>query len=73
MKLINALTLKNKEMICFVGAGGKSGLLSLLARECAVTGARVLVTTSTKMYYRQLKDCSLRLYWRKRKTCWINW
>lgn len=58
MKLINALTLKNKEMICFVGAGGKSGLLSLLARECAVTGARVLVTTSTKMYYRQLKDCS---------------
>ncbi|MCL5290343.1 MAG: selenium cofactor biosynthesis protein YqeC [Bacillota bacterium] len=58
MGLTDALQLKNKEMICFVGAGGKTSLMTLLARECAAAGARVLVTTSTKMYYRQLRICS---------------
>lgn len=58
MKLFKALNLKNKELVCFVGAGGKSSLMGLLARECVKAGAKVLVTTTTQMYYHQLKKCS---------------
>lgn len=61
MKLFDALQLKDKEMICFVGAGGKSSLMLELARECAGKGARVLVTTSTKMFDWQLKSCSSKI------------
>lgn len=57
MKLYEAMQLKEKEMICFVGAGGKTGLMQRLFGECAQQGRRVLVTTSTKMYRSQLTEC----------------
>lgn len=44
-------------MVCFAGAGGKTSLLLALAAESAARGKRVLVTTSTKMYLRQLTHC----------------
>ncbi len=61
MKLYDALELEKNELVCFVGAGGKTGLMHQLLAECAQQGARVLVTTSTKMFKSQLTDCC-RLY-----------
>ncbi|ABO51266.1 uncharacterized MobA-related protein-like protein [Desulforamulus reducens MI-1] len=57
MKFINALDLKQREMICLVGAGGKTSIMYQLAKELSGTGARVLVTTTTKMFDWQLKSC----------------
>ncbi|MBM7855963.1 putative selenium-dependent hydroxylase accessory protein YqeC [Desulfohalotomaculum tongense] len=54
MQLMKALALTGKEMVCFVGGGGKTSLMLKLARECAGSGKKVLITTSTKMYRRQL-------------------
>ncbi len=56
MDLIKALGLTGKEMVCFAGAGGKSSLMQKLALEHARNGRRVLVTTSTRMFARQLRD-----------------
>jgi probable selenium-dependent hydroxylase accessory protein YqeC len=61
VKLYDALELEKNELVCFVGAGGKTGLMHQLLAECAQQGARVLVTTSTKMFKSQLTDCC-RLY-----------
>jgi probable selenium-dependent hydroxylase accessory protein YqeC len=57
MKLYDALNLGKKDLVCFVGAGGKTGLMQKLLGECAQQGGRVLVTTSTKMFKSQLTDC----------------
>lgn len=57
-KLLELLNLGKREMVCFVGAGGKSTLMLKLAREIADQGNRVLVTTSTKMYRWQLENCA---------------
>lgn len=57
MKLYEALNLGKKELVCFIGAGGKTGLMQKLTGECAQQGGRVLVTTSTKMFRPQLADC----------------
>jgi molybdenum cofactor cytidylyltransferase len=57
MRLFDVLGLKHGEMVCFVGAGGKTGLMLRLASECASGDRRVLVTTSTRMFVRQLQDC----------------
>ncbi|HWR60428.1 MAG TPA: selenium cofactor biosynthesis protein YqeC [Clostridia bacterium] len=40
-----------KEMICIVGAGGKTSVLFRLAGELSEKGGRVLVTTTTAIYY----------------------
>jgi probable selenium-dependent hydroxylase accessory protein YqeC len=61
VKLYEALNLEKNELVCFVGAGGKTGLMHQLLAECAQQGGRVLVTTSTKMFKSQLTDCC-RLY-----------
>jgi probable selenium-dependent hydroxylase accessory protein YqeC len=57
MRLFDALELKDGELVCFVGAGGKTGLMLRLAAECASRNQVVLVTTSTRMYFRQLQAC----------------
>ena len=57
MQLFDALELKDGEMVCFAGAGGKTGLMLRLASECASRDRKVLVTTSTRMYIRQLQNC----------------
>jgi len=56
MDLMDALGLGGREMVCFIGAGGKSSLLLRLASEYAGNGGRVLVTTSAKMFEWQLRE-----------------
>ena len=48
--LINLETGK-KEMICLVGAGGKTSAMFQLARELSSKGKKVLATTTTAIYY----------------------
>jgi probable selenium-dependent hydroxylase accessory protein YqeC len=57
MTLERALSLGNAELVCLVGAGGKTSLLRRLALECANQSARILVTTSTKMFQSELESC----------------
>jgi len=40
-----------KEMICLVGAGGKTSAMFRLAKELSAEGKKVLVTTTTAIYY----------------------
>lgn len=49
MILIEALGLEEARVVALCGAGGKTGLMFALARECAARGERVLITTTTKM------------------------
>lgn len=39
-----------KDVICFVGGGGKTTLMFNIAKEAAKVGLRVLVTTTTKIF-----------------------
>lgn len=48
--LINIEMQKN-EMICLVGAGGKTSTMFRLAQELSSQGKKVLVTTTTAIYY----------------------
>lgn len=43
------LSLGNRELISLVGGGGKSTLMFALGAELAAAGARVIMTTTTKM------------------------
>ncbi len=49
MALREQLQLGPREVVCLVGAGGKSTLLEALAREYEQAGKRVIVTTTTKI------------------------
>ena len=59
MKLFEALNidLTRNELICFVGAGGKTTSLFRLARELKGCGKSVLVTTTTAIYCPDEGDC----------------
>jgi len=48
--LKQALGLEERETISLVGAGGKTSLLFLLARELSSSGYRVITTTTTKIF-----------------------
>lgn len=48
--LIEALGIKNREMISLVGAGGKTTLMFLLAKELVLNGKKVVTTTTTKIF-----------------------
>ncbi len=54
MLISEALNLKEKAFISLVGAGGKSTLFSRLADELAHKNKRMVLTTTTKMFARQL-------------------
>lgn len=58
MDLYSALNIKynTKELITLVGAGGKTTTMFKLANECANNGERVLVTTTTAIYYPDDQD-----------------
>jgi len=56
MQLSRALRLKQKEIVTFVGAGGKTSALICLARELAAAGRRVVVAPTTKMFLGQLQQ-----------------
>lgn len=45
------------ELICFVGAGGKTTSMFKLAQELKGLGKRVLVTTTTAIFYPDKNDC----------------
>ncbi len=45
--LADILSLAGRELVCLVGAGGKTSLLFALAGELAQAGQRVLITTTT--------------------------
>jgi probable selenium-dependent hydroxylase accessory protein YqeC len=49
MKLAPALAVRSGDVIAFIGAGGKTSAMARLARELVADGARVLVTTTTRM------------------------
>jgi len=48
--VINIETRK-KEMVCLVGAGGKTSAMFCLARELSAKGKKILATTTTAIYY----------------------
>ncbi len=50
------LDLDKKHVIAFVGAGGKSTSMDILAKEFKAVGKRVLVTTTTVIFHHQHKD-----------------
>ncbi|MCK5514833.1 MAG: putative selenium-dependent hydroxylase accessory protein YqeC, partial [Deltaproteobacteria bacterium] len=51
------ITLIENELICFVGAGGKTTSLFILAKELKACKKRVLVTTTTAMYSPDENHC----------------
>lgn len=55
--LIQQFGFVNCKTIAIIGAGGKTTLLWHLARESALAGERVLVTTSTHLYLPTEKQC----------------
>ncbi|MEA2021078.1 MAG: selenium cofactor biosynthesis protein YqeC [Candidatus Caldatribacteriota bacterium] len=54
MLISEALDLKEKAFISLVGAGGKSTIFFLLARELSKKKKRIILTTTTHMFTRQL-------------------
>ncbi|MFZ5428394.1 MAG: selenium cofactor biosynthesis protein YqeC [Thermodesulfobacteriota bacterium] len=50
MQPLKDLLLPGERVVSFVGAGGKTTFIYTLARQLSGWGARVLVTTTTKMY-----------------------
>lgn len=55
--MYNLLNIENgiKEMICFVGGGGKTSAMFHLSRELSRKGKKILVTTTTAVYYPEKK------------------
>jgi len=45
------INIGKKEMICLVGAGGKTSAMFRLAQELSDEGKKILVTTTTAIYY----------------------
>jgi len=56
VKLQDCLGLSSREMICVVGAGGKTTLLFTLGKELFKCGKKVLLTTTTKIYVPDQQD-----------------
>jgi probable selenium-dependent hydroxylase accessory protein YqeC len=54
MQIYEALNLKERAFISFVGAGGKSTLFNRLAEELLLKNKRIILTTTTKMFAWQL-------------------
>lgn len=54
--LLEVLGLKEREIVTFVGAGGKTSALICLARELMDAGKRVVVAPTTKMLLSQLRQ-----------------
>ncbi len=48
--------LGSRELVSIVGAGGKTTILGILGRELASTGARVILTTTTRMAASQVTE-----------------
>lgn len=57
MSILKFLGLEHDKTIAIVGAGGKTALMWLLAREAAARGERVLATTSTHIFMPSPSQC----------------
>lgn len=59
MKIYEALDLRlnEKNIISFVGGGGKSTSMDSLAKELKSIGKKVLVTTTTMLFYHEHSEC----------------
>lgn len=56
MFLADALELRSREVVAFVGAGGKTTAMFRLARELRDRGKRVVVTTTTKIFRPEVEE-----------------
>jgi molybdenum cofactor cytidylyltransferase len=54
MNLTRALRLQPKDMVAFVGGGGKTTAMFRLAEELAAQGQRVVTTTTTRIFAAQI-------------------
>ena len=50
MKLKEALEIRDREVICLVGGGGKTTTMFALAKELAKGGRCVITTTTTRIF-----------------------
>jgi probable selenium-dependent hydroxylase accessory protein YqeC len=59
MNIVDAfdIDLSQHELICLVGAGGKTTTMFALARELKSRGKSVLVTTTTNIFYPSASEC----------------
>lgn len=55
MKLIDAFQIKDKEVVAFVGGGGKTTTMFRLADELVAQGKRVVTTTTTRIFAAQIQ------------------
>lgn len=55
MNLTAALQVQSKEVIAFVGGGGKTTAMFRLAQELAAQGKRVITTTTTRIFASQIQ------------------
>ncbi|TAH53640.1 MAG: putative selenium-dependent hydroxylase accessory protein YqeC [Chloroflexota bacterium] len=55
MKLIDAFQIQNKEVVAFVGGGGKTTTMFRLADELVAQGKRVVTTTTTRIFAAQIQ------------------
>jgi len=62
MGLISALDLGPREHIAIVGGGGKTSLCFALAEELLQAGARVITTTTTKVWHREANRAPCRVF-----------
>lgn len=63
MRLRTAFGIQDKDVVAFVGGGGKSGAMFRLAQELVTQGKRVVTTTTTRIFAAQINMApqSLRL------------
>ncbi|MCL2699647.1 MAG: selenium cofactor biosynthesis protein YqeC [Defluviitaleaceae bacterium] len=59
MKISEKLGLRTGDVVSVVGAGGKTTLIFRLARELAELGSKVLVATTTRMYFPESTPCGV--------------
>lgn len=55
MRLSDALGIKNKQVVSFVGGGGKTTSMFRLANELVAQGKRVVTTTTTRIFAVQIQ------------------
>ncbi len=61
MNIVDAFDIEpsQHELICLVGAGGKTTTMFALAQELKSRGKSVLVTTTTNIYYPSAGECDV--------------
>ena len=51
MNLLDVLQVKDRELICLVGGGGKTTTMYALAKALNLKGKNVAISTTTSIYY----------------------